>query len=225
MAQLMEPKIRKSSISCTQEIRELVSTILSANGSTILDHLYNLPMEKFCLRFKDKCSHFISAPHNPFHLGLDPTCLKPAVISSKKWHEHTEACLITTSPQKLFDTSECSSEGSTPPIQVPEACNSTPKKHLKANSDCLRLADDLSENKHACIVAPNYYSNLKPPQPANARGEDQSHAEIAFSSWPSSWNCKIAFCRVRSAASYFGLLHPVSLRKKKRKELQVTSNL
>lgn len=185
----MEPKIRKSPISCTQEMRELVSTFLSVNVSTILGHLYNLPIEKFCLWFKDKCSHFISAPHKHFHMFLDPTYLKSAVISSKKWHEHTEACLITTSPQKLFDNSECSSEGSTPPIRVPEACNSTPKKHLKANSDCLSLADDLSENKHACTVAPNYYSNLKPPQPANTRGEAQSHAEIVFLLWHSSWNC------------------------------------
>lgn len=58
-----------------------------------------------------------------------------------------------------------------------------PKKpHLKANSDHLRLADDLSENKHARKIAPNYYSNLKPSQPANARDEAQSHDEIAFSS-------------------------------------------
>lgn len=101
-AQPMEPKIRKSFISCTQEIRELVSTFLSVNSSTILDHLYDHPMEKFCPWFKDKCSHFISALHKHFPLFLDPTYLKSVVVNSKKWHEHTEACLITTSPRSCL---------------------------------------------------------------------------------------------------------------------------
>lgn len=87
VAHTTDPKIRKPPI-CTQEIRELVSTFLSVNGSTILHHLYDLPMEKFCLWFKEKCSHFSSVPHKHFHLVLDPTNLKSAVISSKKWHEH-----------------------------------------------------------------------------------------------------------------------------------------
>lgn len=48
----MELKIKKSPISFTQEIRELASTLLSANSSAILDHLYDL-VQKFCLQFKD----------------------------------------------------------------------------------------------------------------------------------------------------------------------------
>lgn len=51
------------------------------------------------------------------------------------------------------------------------------EEHLKAKSNRLCATGDLSENK----LTPNNYSNaVKPPQPANARGEAQSYAEIAF---------------------------------------------
>lgn len=62
-----------------------------------------------------------------------------------------------------------------------------PKEHMKAKSNSLCATGDLSENKLARPIVPNNYSNaVKPPQPANARGEAQSYAEIAFLSWLSS---------------------------------------
>lgn len=70
-------------------------------------------------------SHFISELHEHLHLFLDPTYLKPSVISSKKLQEQAKACLITTSPQKLSDNTECSSEGLTPPTWDPEVCKSS----------------------------------------------------------------------------------------------------
>lgn len=45
----MELQIRKYLISFTEEIGELaVGTLLSVNGYTIMDHLYDLPMQKSC---------------------------------------------------------------------------------------------------------------------------------------------------------------------------------
>lgn len=99
------------------------------------------------------------------------------------------------------------------------------EEYLKAKSNRLCVTGDLSENKLTRPIVPNNYSNaMKPPQPANARGEAQSSdAEIPFFYHGFHPESKNMFLADQISSSYFSFLP--YLWEENSKDLQVTRNL